>query len=302
MVNCRLLSPVNCSSGGWLELFPLSPAAPSRCCALTRGMPAAAPPLLQAPSVASEPALSALLPPLFCMRLRHCHPLSLLPLPRLPPSPLPRCLIAAVAATPNVPMTSAALPLPPVEPPADAGAYAVSAASDTACQHCPHFRRRHPWTPRCLTLATPQACAPADNPIAAPDQPSQAPALGSRPLLTSPRSRLFLMPLPPLAPVRYCATPTSYRPPLPKTLCVRDPNTLARRLRSRCRSRLCCHLRRYPCSRLHHCSTDADPESATSPPRYRGLIVAAIDIATVPSNRCSGSCLDIRGRWWIVVA
>ena len=82
---------------------------------------------------------------------------------------------------------------------------------------------------------------------------------------------------------------------------VRDQNALARLPRSRCRPRSRCHLCHCPRLRRHHCSAAAAPQAAIVPPRCCYLLAAAIALATVPSNRCSVSCLDIRGRWCIVV-
>ena len=61
------------------------------------------------------------------------------------------------------------------------------------------------------------------------------------------------------------------------------------------------HLRGFPRLRRHHCSAAAALQAAIVPPRCCYLLAAAIALATVPSNRCSGSCLDILGHWWIVV-
>ena len=58
----------------------------------------------------------------------HCSPVT---------SPR-RCLIATVAATPDVPTTAFALPLPPLDPPADADAYSVSTATSTALDATVH--------------------------------------------------------------------------------------------------------------------------------------------------------------------
>ena len=127
-----------------------------------------------------------------------------------------RCLITAVAAPADAPGTAAALSLLLADPPADVDADTASAAPVIALDSTvpasavvalgryadPRSRRPGPPLP-----LTPQ--------FAAPDDPAHASALGFQPLLTAPRSRLSLLPLPPLAPLS-CALPTSLRPPAPE--------------------------------------------------------------------------------------
>ena len=187
-----------------MALLPLRPADPFWCCALSWRTPPASPPSVCAFAAAAESILAAFLP-LLCPSAPPPLPPSIVaPAASTPTITLPRCcLIAAIATTPDVPTTAAALLLPPVDPPAEANAYDVSAAPATALDAtvpasavvalgryaARRSRRYRPPLP-----LTPQ--------FAAPDNPAHASALGSRLLLTAPRSRLSLLPLPPLAPLR----------------------------------------------------------------------------------------------------
>ena len=204
------------------------------------------------------------------LRLRHCHTLSLLPLPLISPTSSPhRCLIAAVAVPADAPATAAALPLLSADPPTDAdadSAYPASAIALDATVPASSVvtlgryavpRSRRPWP---LLLLTPYPAALDDS--------AHAPALDLRPLPTAPLSRLLLLPLPPfpplglLRPAGVLAPTRSQRRPIHA-----DLNVLMRRPSSLCRSRSRCILRGRSRLRCYHCSAAAALQSATCPPQ-----------------------------------
>ena len=108
-------------------------------------------------------------------------------------------------------------PLPPADPPAgadtDADSAALVIALDATVPTSAVVALGRYAAPRSQLPRPPLPLMPK---FAAPDNPTHASALGLRPLLTTPHLRLSLLPLPPLAPLRCYAPPTSSRPPAPK--------------------------------------------------------------------------------------
>ena len=169
------------------------------------------------------------------LHLRRCHLLVLLPLPLLLPTPPPHCcLIAAVSGPADAPATAAALPLPSADPPADADADAASstpaisldatvpASAFVALGRYTVPRSQRPWPPLPLT----------PHP-AASDNPAHATALDSLPLPTAPRSRLLLLPLPPLASLALLRPANVLAPARSRRRPTHDPNVLTHRPSSR---------------------------------------------------------------------